>query len=70
MNGGLHIKQESVIVPEPHGSREVEQIHHVIKREIHSSEYDDMDQEGASAENMAEDLTVASDHTDPNVMDA
>lgn len=45
-----------------------EQIHHVIKRELHS-EYEDMEHEQQN-EGMAEDLTVTSDHTDPGVLDA
>lgn len=45
-----------------------DQIHHVIKREVHS-EYDDMEHEQQN-EGMAEDLTVTSDHTDPGVLDA
>ncbi|RZC42055.1 hypothetical protein BDFB_007176, partial [Asbolus verrucosus] len=68
INGGLHIKQESMINQEHHVAREPEQMHHVIKREMHS-EYDDMDQE-QHTENMAEDLTIASEHTDSNILDA
>ncbi|XP_017782192.1 PREDICTED: forkhead box protein P1 [Nicrophorus vespilloides] len=66
MNGGLHIKQESIMAPEHH-HREPE-VHHVIKREMHS-EYDEMDQD-AHADGIAEDLTIAQDHNDSNIIDA
>lgn len=68
MNGGLHIKQENLLMQDHHGPRDPDQIHHVIKREMHS-EYDDLEHDPPT-ESMAEDLTVGSDHTDPNVMDA
>ncbi|XP_076261532.1 forkhead box transcription factor P isoform X4 [Rhynchophorus ferrugineus] len=68
MNGGLHIKQE-MMNQDHHIVREPEQMHHMIKREM-KNEYDDMDQEQQS-ENMAEDLTVSSDHADQtNILDA
>lgn len=69
MNGGLHIKQESIINQEHHVTREQDQMHHIIKREIHS-EYDDIEQEHSQRENMAEDLTIGSEHNDTNVLDA
>lgn len=66
MNGGLHhIKQESMM---PSVDHQEQQIHHVIKREVHS-EYEDMEHEQQN-EGIAEDLTVTSDHTDPGVLDA
>ncbi|KAJ3639476.1 hypothetical protein Zmor_002835 [Zophobas morio] len=68
LNGGIHIKQESMVNQDHHVTRETEQMHHVIKREIHS-EYDDVDQE-QQPENMAEDLTMGSEHTDSNILDA
>lgn len=69
MNGGLHhIKQESMMPSSEHHHSSSEQIHHVIKREVHS-EYEDMEHEQQN-EGMAEDLTVTSDHTDPGVLDA
>ncbi|ERL94712.1 hypothetical protein D910_11986, partial [Dendroctonus ponderosae] len=69
MNGGLHIKQE--LVNQDHQIvREPESMHHMIKREMHTDAYDDMDQEQQS-DNMAEDLTISSDHADQsNAMDA
>ncbi|XP_060515836.1 forkhead box protein P1 isoform X2 [Cylas formicarius] len=67
MNGGLHIKQE-LVNQEHHLVREPDQMHHMIKREMHS-EYEDMEQEQHS-ENMAEDLTISSDHTETNILDA
>lgn len=51
-----------------HVTRESEQMSHVIKREV-QSEYDDMDHEQHS-DNMAEDLTMGSDHTESNLLDA
>jgi hypothetical protein len=69
INGGLHIKQENILNPDHHHvSRETEQMHHVIKREVHS-EYDDMEQE-QHTENMAEDLTIPSEHAESNILDA
>lgn len=69
MNGGLHIKQE-LANQEHHIVREPEPMHHMIKREMHVDAYDDMEQEQQS-DNMAEDLTVSSDHNDQaNVLDA
>lgn len=69
MNGGLHIKQE--LVNQDHQIvREPESMHHMIKREMHNDAYDDMDQEQQS-DNMAEDLTISSDHADQsNAIDA
>lgn len=51
-----------------HQLRDSEQMHHIIKREM-QSEYDEIDQE-QTTENMAEDLTITSDHTDSNILDA
>ncbi|XP_049825546.1 forkhead box protein P1 isoform X3 [Aethina tumida] len=68
MNGGLHIKQEGMMNQDHHVTRESEQMSHVIKREV-QSEYDDMDHEQHS-DNMAEDLTMGSDHTESNLLDA
>lgn len=70
LNGGLHIKQESMMLSDHHHQgRESEQLHQVIKHEIHS-EYDEVEQE-PPGESMAEDLTVGSDHTEPGgVLDA
>lgn len=69
MNGALHhIKQEGMMPSSEHHHSSSDQIHHVIKREIHS-EYEDMEHEQQN-EGMAEDLTVTSDHTDPGVLDA
>lgn len=68
MNGGLHVKQE-LMNPERHMSREhQEQMQHIIKREV-LSEYDDLDHNQHS-DSVAEDLTIASDHTEPNLLDA
>ncbi|CAG9816596.1 unnamed protein product [Phaedon cochleariae] len=67
MNGGLHVKQE-MLHQDHHISRESE-MHHVIKREM-LSEYDDLDHDQHSSENVAEDLTIASDHTESNIADA
>ncbi|XP_044257031.1 forkhead box protein P1-like isoform X6 [Tribolium madens] len=69
MNGGLHIKQESMMNQEHHVTREQEQMHHIIKREIHS-EYDEIEQEHSQRDTMAEDLTIGSEHNDTNVLDA
>lgn len=66
MNGGLHIKQESIMGSEHSVPRDNEQVHHVIKRELHS-EYEDMEQEPQN-DSMAEDLTVTPDQT--NILDA
>lgn len=66
MNGGLHIKQENMMSMEHPVSRDPEQIHHVIKRELHT-EYDEMEHEPQN-ESMAEDLTVTPDQT--NILDA
>lgn len=66
MNGGLHIKQESIITSDHILPRDNEQVHHIIKRELHS-EYEDMEQE-EQHESMAEDLTVTPDQT--NILDA
>ncbi|GJQ65832.1 hypothetical protein Trydic_g11978 [Trypoxylus dichotomus] len=67
MNGGLHIKQESAM-PDHHMGRESsEQMHHIIKREMHS-EYDDIDE--SHGDGMAEDLTVSVEHSEANIMDA
>lgn len=66
MNGGLHIKQESIMGSEHNVPRDNEQVHHVIKRELHS-EYEDLEQETQN-ESMAEDLTVTPDQT--NILDA
>ena len=61
MNGGLHIKQEGMLPPEHHmQARDPDQVHHIIKREMHS-EYDDIDHD-SHADGMAEDLTVVQDH--------
>ncbi|XP_066152835.1 forkhead box protein P1-like isoform X9 [Euwallacea fornicatus] len=69
MNGGLHIKQE-LANQEHHIVREPEALHHLIKREMHVDAYDEMEQDQQS-ENMAEDLTVSSDHGDQTtVLDA
>lgn len=69
INGSLHIKQENLLNQEHHHvARDPEQLHHVIKREMHP-EYDDMDQDQHS-ENMAEDLTITSEHTESNILDA
>lgn len=69
MNGGHHVKQE-LMSQDRHMSREhqQEQMQHVIKREI-LSEYDDLDHNQHS-DGVAEDLTIASDHTEPNILDA
>ncbi|XP_030746238.1 forkhead box protein P1-like isoform X3 [Sitophilus oryzae] len=68
MNGGLHIKQE-MVNQDHHIVREPEQMHHMIKREM-QNEYDDVDHEQQS-DNMAEDLTISSDHVDQtNILDA
>ncbi|KAJ8914766.1 hypothetical protein NQ315_013269 [Exocentrus adspersus] len=67
INGALHIKQE-IMNQDHHISREPDQMHHVIKREM-LSEYDDLDHD-QHTENVAEDLTIASDHTDSNILDA
>ncbi|CAH1103331.1 unnamed protein product [Psylliodes chrysocephalus] len=70
MNGGLHVKQELIQDHHMRSERDRErdqEMHHVIKREM-MSEYDDLDQD--QSENVAEDLTIASDHTDSNVIDA
>lgn len=48
------------------GRENSEQMHHVIKREMHS-EYDDIDE--SHGDGMAEDLTVSVEHNDA-VMDA
>nr|XP_015836159.1 PREDICTED: forkhead box protein P1 isoform X13 [Tribolium castaneum] len=69
MNGGLHIKQESMMNQEHHVTREQEQMHHIIKREIHS-EYDEIEPEHPQRDTMAEDLTIASEHNDTSVLDA
>nr|XP_023017303.1 forkhead box protein P1 [Leptinotarsa decemlineata] len=66
MNGGLHVKQE-LMSQDHHIGRESE-MHHVIKREM-LSEYDDMDHD-QHTENVAEDLTITSDHTESNILDA
>ncbi|KAL3290375.1 hypothetical protein HHI36_023717 [Cryptolaemus montrouzieri] len=68
MNGGLHIKQEGMMNHEHHIVRETDQMHHVIKREVHP-DYDDVKRE-QSSENIAEDLTVSSEHNEANVIDA
>lgn len=69
MNGGLHIKQE-LINQDHHIVREPEPMHHMIKREMHNDAYDDIDQDPQS-DNMAEDLTISSDHPDQtNILDA
>ncbi|CAH1120947.1 unnamed protein product [Ceutorhynchus assimilis] len=70
MNGGPHIKQE-LANQDHHIVREPESMHHLIKREMLNDAYDDMDQEHQS-ENMAEDLTISSDHADhqTNIIDA
>lgn len=66
MNGGLHIKQE-LMNQDRHMNREhQEQMQHVIKREI-LSEYEDLDHQ--HSDSVAEDLTIASDHTEPNMLD-
>lgn len=45
MNGGMHIKQESMLGQDHLNARgDPDQMHHVIKRELHS-EYDEMDHE-------------------------
>lgn len=67
MNGGLHIKQE-IMNQDHHINREPDQMHHVIKREM-ISEYDDLDHD-QHTENVAEDLTMGSDHTESNILDA
>ncbi|XP_018565027.1 forkhead box protein P1 isoform X2 [Anoplophora glabripennis] len=67
MNGGLHVKQE-IMNQDHHITREPDQMHHVIKREM-ISEYDDLDHD-QHTENVAEDLTIASDHTESNILDA
>ncbi|XP_071055185.1 forkhead box protein P1 isoform X5 [Onthophagus taurus] len=68
LNGGLHIKQESIMQQDHHMQREDQQpVHHVIKREMHS-EYEEM--EDGHGEGMAEDLTVNVNHSDPSVIDA
>lgn len=66
MNGGLHIKQESIMGSELNLPRDNEQVHHVIKRELHA-EYEEIEQD-AHNESMAEDLTVTPDQT--NILDA
>ncbi|KAJ8984472.1 hypothetical protein NQ317_006132 [Molorchus minor] len=68
MNGGLHIKQELMNQDHHMPSREPEPMHHVIKREM-LSEYDDLDHD-QHTDNVAEDLTVTSDHTESNLLDA
>ncbi|KAJ8940264.1 hypothetical protein NQ318_007178 [Aromia moschata] len=68
MNGGLHIKQEMVNQDHHMPAREPEQLHHVIKREM-LSEYDDLEHD-QHPDNVAEDLTIASDHTESNILDA
>lgn len=67
MNGGLHIKQE-LMNQDHHMSREPEPIQNVIKREI-VSDYDDLEHNQHN-ESVAEDLTIASDHTESNMLDA
>ncbi|XP_050314783.1 forkhead box protein P1-like isoform X1 [Anthonomus grandis grandis] len=69
MNGGLHIKQE--LINQEHHMREQENMHHMVKREMHTDAYDDMEQDH-QADNMAEDLTISSDHGDQqqNMLDA
>ncbi|XP_056645898.1 forkhead box protein P1-like isoform X1 [Diorhabda sublineata] len=71
MNGGLHVKQEMIQDHHMRSDRERErerdqEMQHVIKREM-LSEYDDLDQE--QSENVAEDLTITSDHTESNIID-
>ncbi|CAG9828633.1 unnamed protein product [Diabrotica balteata] len=69
MNGGLHVKQELTQEHHMRSDRDRDrdhEMHHVIKREM-LSEYEDLDQE--QSENVAEDLTIASDHTESNIVD-
>ncbi|KAG5900243.1 hypothetical protein JTB14_018225 [Gonioctena quinquepunctata] len=66
MNGGLHVKQE-LMNQDHHMSRDSE-MPHVIKREM-ISEYDDLEHD-QHPDNVAEDLTIASDHTESNMIDA
>uniref|UniRef100_A0A6P7FRS8 Forkhead box protein P1 n=1 Tax=Diabrotica virgifera virgifera TaxID=50390 RepID=A0A6P7FRS8_DIAVI len=69
MNGGLHVKQELTQDHHMRSDRDRDrdhEMHHVIKREM-LSEYEDLDQE--QSENVAEDLTIASDHTESNIVD-
>ncbi|KAK9890345.1 hypothetical protein WA026_010440 [Henosepilachna vigintioctopunctata] len=69
MNGTLHVKQESMLNHEPHHIvRDPDQMHHVIKREMHS-DYEEVKRE-QSSENVAEDLSVPTEHNDTNAMDA
>lgn len=53
---------------EHHIAREPEQMHHVIKRELHT-DYEDIDQD-QHTDNIAEDLTITSDHNESNILDA
>lgn len=69
LNGGLLIKQEHSMLQEQHIVRDPEQIHHIIKREMHS-EYEDLDQDH-HLDGMAEDLTTTpQEHGDSGVLDA
>lgn len=67
MNGGIHPKQE-MINHDHHMNREPEPMHHVIKREM-MTEYEDIEHD-QHTESVAEDLTIASDHTESNILDA
>ena len=68
LNGGLHIKQENMIPPDHHLSRDSsDQMHHVIKREIHP-DYEDVDESHGDV--MAEDLTVSVDHSSTDIINA
>ncbi|XP_045481670.1 forkhead box protein P1 isoform X2 [Harmonia axyridis] len=67
LNGGLHVKQEGMMSHEHHILREPDQIHHLIKREVHSDQ-EDVKREQPS-ENMAEDLSVSTEQN-LNAMEA
>lgn len=67
INGSLHIKQENLQNHDHHVTRDGDQLNQVIKREL-PSDYEDMDRD--QQENVAEDLTVSSDHNEVNTMDA